>query len=304
MSTTPITAVRAAPRPRTQPKTQITLQRERHQPDYAILVAIVALAAIGILMVYSSSAMKAYVQQDDTFAIVGPQILWAALGLVAMVVMMRVDYRWLRLVSVPRFIVGVVLLLLVFVPPINVVVGGSARWLVIGPLPAVHPAEFTKLALIVYLAHWFAKRGSTVRGFRTGTVPFLVITVPIIVLVFNEPDLGHVVRHRVHRVHHVLRRGREPASSSAGARRPPVPAVALRSLPARPDQDLPRPVGGPARRRLPHDPGPARAGARWHLRERASARASSPAACTCRTPGTTSSTRSSARSSGSSAPGS
>ncbi|HEY3333724.1 MAG TPA: putative peptidoglycan glycosyltransferase FtsW, partial [Candidatus Limnocylindrales bacterium] len=167
-----------------------TLQRERHEPEYGILVSIVALAAIGILMVYSSSAIKAFLQRDDTFAIVGPQILWAALGMVAMVVMMRVDYRWLRVVSIPLFIAGVVGLILVFIPAINIEVGGSARWLKIGPLPAVHPAEFMKLALVVYLAHWFAKRGNAVRGFLGGTVPFLVITLPVVVLVLLEPDLG------------------------------------------------------------------------------------------------------------------
>ena len=80
--------------------------------------------------------------------------------------------------------------MLVFIPAINIEVGGSARWLKIGPLPAVHPAEFMKLALVVYLAHWFAKRGSAVSGFLTGTVPFLVITLPVVVLVLLEPDLG------------------------------------------------------------------------------------------------------------------
>ncbi len=193
MSTTPVTAVRPTPRnavPRTAPRTQITLQRERHEPEYGILVAIVALAAIGILMVYSSSAMKAFLQRDDTFAIVGPQIQWAALGMVAMVAMMRIDYRWLRVASVPLFIIGIVSLLLVFVEPINIVVGGSARWLKVGPLPAVHPAEFMKLALVVYLAHWFAKRGSGVRSLWAGTLPFLVITGPVVLLVLLEPDLG------------------------------------------------------------------------------------------------------------------
>lgn len=167
-----------------------TLQRERHEPEYGILVAAVALAAIGILMVYSSSAMKGYLKDDDTFAIVGPQIQWAALGLLAMAATMRLDYRWLRVASVPLFLVGLGGLVLVFVPEINVVVGGSARWLKIGPLPAVHPAEFMKLALVVYLAHWFAKRGSGVRGFWSGTIPFLVITAPVVVLVLLEPDLG------------------------------------------------------------------------------------------------------------------
>ena len=70
------------------------------------------------------------------------------------------------------------------------VVGGSARWLRIGPLPAVHPAEFAKLALVIYLAHWFAKRGSAVHGFRSGTLPFLVIIGPVVMLVLREPDLG------------------------------------------------------------------------------------------------------------------
>jgi len=169
------------------------LHRERHQPDYSILLAVVALAAIGILMVYSSSAMSAYIQKDDTFAIVGPQIFWGALGIVAMLLVMRIDYRWLRLVSVPGYLAAVVLLILVFVPSLGRVVGGSARWLVLGPLPAVHPAEIAKLALIVYLAHWMANKGKAIGGFRSGTVPFFIIALPVIGLVFKEPDLGTTI---------------------------------------------------------------------------------------------------------------
>jgi len=188
---------RAGARPKGPAKAaaKTTLKRDRHQPDYAILVAIVALAATGILMVYSSSAMKAYQAQDDTFGIVGPQIQWALLGLGAMVLMMRVDYRYLRLASIPAYAVALVLLVLVLVLPEDgyfrsKVVGGSARWIQLGPLPAIHPAEFAKLALIVYLAHWTSKRGTAIRGLWTGTLPFLVIVTPIVALVFREPDLG------------------------------------------------------------------------------------------------------------------
>jgi cell division protein FtsW len=188
---------RPAARPKSPAKAlaKSTLQRERHQPEYAILVAVVALAAAGILMVYSSSAMTAYQVQDDTFGIVGPQIQWALLGLGAMVLMMRVDYRYLRLASIPAYGVALVLLVLVLVLPEegffrSRVVGGSARWLQLGSLPYVHPAEFAKLALIVYLAHWMAKRGASIRSFWRGTVPFLLIAAPIIVLIFREPDLG------------------------------------------------------------------------------------------------------------------
>ena len=172
-------ARRSANRTPAKSPTQV-LQRERHDPDYVILMLVVALTAVGILMVYSASAMRGYLSAEaDMFATVGPQIQWAVLGLVAMVGMMRVDYRYLRLASVPFLLVSMVLL-----------VGGSARWLRLPGLPAIHPAEIAKLAIVIYLAHWFAKRGTKVRGFWGGTVPFLVIIAPIIALVFKEPDLG------------------------------------------------------------------------------------------------------------------
>jgi cell division protein FtsW len=184
---------RSAAKPTAKPKT--TLKREQHQADYSILVSVIALSAIGILMVYSSSAMKAYLQNDDTLAIVGPQIQWAGLGIVAMLLAMRVDYRYLRLVSIPMFGLALCVLALVLVLPASglvhsVVVGGSARWLQIGPLPAIHPAEFAKLAMIVYLAHWMAKRGTRISSFLGGTIPFLIIVAPVVALVFKEPDLG------------------------------------------------------------------------------------------------------------------
>ena len=118
------------------------LRGEEHQPDVAILLSVVGLVAFGILMVYSSSAMSAYINSEgDTYATVGPQVVWALLGLVAMVVMMRVDYRWLRKVSVPAMLVAIVLLVLVLVPGLSKTVGGSARWLQLGPLPARPPGR-------------------------------------------------------------------------------------------------------------------------------------------------------------------
>ena len=146
--TAPTTALRGRTRIAvgSQPK---ILRRETHQPDYVILVAVIALSAIGILMVFSSSAMKEFAQSGDVFGTVAPQVAWGVAGLLAMLAMMRVDYRRLRLVSIPMYLIAVVLLLLVFEPSLGQVVGGSARWLKIGPLPAVHPAEFAKLALVV-----------------------------------------------------------------------------------------------------------------------------------------------------------
>ena len=164
-------------------------KRERHEPDYVILVCVIALAAIGILMVYSASAIPAYAQSNNTFQLVAPQILAGLAGLLVMVALMRVDYRHLRRFSVPFAGIALVLLVLVLLPGMGVTVNQSARWLRT-PVVQVHPAEVAKLALIVYLSHWLAARGTQVRSFWRGTVPFGLIVVPFVVLVAREPDIG------------------------------------------------------------------------------------------------------------------
>jgi len=170
-------------------------QRERHEPDYLLLLSVVALASIGILMVYSSSGISSLLGSTrDPFAVAGPQALWAVLGAIVMIVFMRIDYRYLRLVSVPAYLCALVLLVLVLLPPMGplkpIEVAGSARWLEIGPLPRMHPAEFAKLALVVYLAHWLTRKGARAGSFVDGLVPFLLIAGPILALVVLEPDLG------------------------------------------------------------------------------------------------------------------
>ena len=160
-----------------------------------ILVAVVALAAIGILMVYSSSAIEAYLSRTTTRSrSSGRRSSGRCSGIVAMVVMMRVDYRWLRLVVRPDASSSAIVAASCSssCPSFNIVVGGSARWLKIGPLPAIHPAEIAKLALVIYLAHWFAKRGharSTASGAARSRS--CIIVAPVVALVFKEPDLGH-----------------------------------------------------------------------------------------------------------------
>ena len=171
-------------------------QRERHEPDYLLLVAAVALAGMGILMVYSSHGVSSSSDGElDLFGGVATQLGWAIVGAVVLIGAMRLDYRYWRLFSVLGFAVAVGLLALVLVPvdmPFiePVTVGVASRWLAIGGLPPFQPAEVAKLALVVYLAHWMATRGREVGSFRRGLLPFLVISGLVIGLVALEPDLG------------------------------------------------------------------------------------------------------------------
>jgi cell division protein FtsW len=164
--------------------------RERHAPDAVVLAMVVALTSLGILMVYSSSAMKGYADGDGTLATVGPQFVWAAVGMGCMLIAMRSDYRWLRLLSLPALLCAGILLVLVLFSPWRYAVGGSTQWLKVPGLPAIQPGEFAKLALVVYLAHWMARRGTAIGSIRGGLIPFVVIVAPILVLIFKSPDIG------------------------------------------------------------------------------------------------------------------
>jgi len=168
-------------------------QRERHEPDWVLLLAVVALAALGILMVYSSTGALGLLDQNQ-FETVGPQALWGVLGVIAMLAVMRIDYRYLRLISVGLLVVALGLLIVVAVGGIGplraINTNNSLRWLQIGPLPAMHPGELAKLAIVVYLAHWLAKRGSKTTSFTEGLLPFLLILGAVVALVYFEPDLG------------------------------------------------------------------------------------------------------------------
>jgi len=172
--------------------------RERHEADPWIIIATVALSAVGVLMIYSAGAASVSTGTSSITNAITPELIWVVMGIATMLVLSRMDYRWLRLISVPFFLGAVALLVIILGPAIGPIapkeVGGSARWLVLGsiehPLFSFHPAEIAKLALVIYLAHWLTRRGSTVGGLFTGTLPFLCIAGCVIVLVALEPDLG------------------------------------------------------------------------------------------------------------------
>jgi cell division protein FtsW len=172
--------------------------RERHEADPGIIIATVALAATGVLMIYSAGAASLSSDPASMSRAIVPELIWVTMGMVVMLILSRLDYRWLRVVSVPLFLTAVVLLIVVLGPAIGPIapkeVGGSARWLNIGsaerPIFSFHPAEIAKLALVIYLAHWLTRRGNSVGGLFTGTLPFLCIAGCVIALVALEPDLG------------------------------------------------------------------------------------------------------------------
>ena len=166
------------------------VRRERHEAAYPLLVAVIALVAIGVVMVYSASSMRSYISTSDPGSQGFQQGIWAVLGLVLMVVASRTDFRVLRYAAIPVFVLTMGLLVIVLIPGIGTTAFGSRRWLYLPGLGGFQPAELAKLAVCLYLAHWLDRRGTEARGLLNGLVPFAILVAPGFLLIALEPDLG------------------------------------------------------------------------------------------------------------------
>ena len=160
------------------------------QPDYLLLGLVVGLVAVGLLIVYSSSFALGLLAFNDANYFVIRQAIWAVIGLALLLSVMRLDYRWLRSISPLLMLIAIVSLVAVLVPGLGVERGGAQRWIAIGPLPAVQPSEFAKLALIIYVAAWLSGKDTVVRSFALGFAPFVFMVGIVAGLILLEPDTG------------------------------------------------------------------------------------------------------------------
>jgi len=163
--------------------------RKFHRPDLVLLGAIMALLGIGFVMVYSSSAVRGYIQYDDPYHYLKMEILWVTMGLVAMFISMVVDLRWVRKFAKPALIVAIVLLIAVKIPGIGRRVNGADRWIGLGPL-SIQPSEVIKLSMVLMMSHLLALNPHKIESFRKGVLPILGLMGVIAGLIMLQPDLG------------------------------------------------------------------------------------------------------------------
>ena len=169
---------------------RVGVRRERHEVAFPLLVAVIGLVAIGVVMVYSASSVRSYISTLDPSSQGLQQGIWAVLGLVLMVAASRTDFRLLRHLAIPVFVLTLGLLAIVLVPGIGTSAFGSRRWLYLPGIGGFQPAELAKLAICLYLAHWLDRRGTDARGLWNGLVPFVLLVAPGFLLIALEPDLG------------------------------------------------------------------------------------------------------------------
>ena len=158
--------------------------------EYHLLVVVtLGLVAFGLVMVYSASSARAALANDDPAYYLKRQAVYAFLGIVALVVFSRTDYRRLRYLVPPLLLASFALLVAVLV--VGIAVNGARRWLTLGPA-TLQPSELAKLALILWLAAYLS-RSPAPQSLGELIRPIGVVFGAAIALILVEPDLGTAI---------------------------------------------------------------------------------------------------------------
>lgn len=157
--------------------------------DFILLIIVVALLLVGLMMVWSVTfAPRVGLGAEDPQWEFEKQAAFAVLGLVALFVLMHIDYHiWGRLAS-PLMAATIVALLLLLVAGTET--NNARRWVVEG---SIQPSEIAKFTMIVYMAKWLSSKGEKLRWITYGLLPFGIFVGVVNGLIILQPNLSTAI---------------------------------------------------------------------------------------------------------------
>lgn len=155
-------------------------------PAVVIVVCVLALAILGVSVLFSASLP---VDSNDPYQIIEKQALWMGITFVAGLLALKIDLEWFRKFIWVGYAVCVIGLVLVLIPGIGSTINGSRSWFRFGPF-GLQIAEFAKIGLVFFLAHYFSLIRKESNTFWKGFVfPSLAIAL-VVGLIMIQTDLG------------------------------------------------------------------------------------------------------------------
>ncbi len=125
--------------------------------DKGILFVLMIIIILGIVMVYSSSYIRAYYDNKSMQHFFLSNAKYGVLGFFAMMVVSLIPYKWYRTFLFSRFSIGLTLLLFVLLIPLGITINGSTRWIQVGTATFM-PSELAKITCILYMARMIASK--------------------------------------------------------------------------------------------------------------------------------------------------
>ena len=159
--------------------------------DLPFLALSILLTALGLVMIFSASYARALYETGDSAYFFKRQLMFAIIGIAAMLVISRMRPELLRKLAFPVLGVSILFLVLVFVPGIGQSENGATRWVRLGF--SFQPSEIAKLGVILSYAAMISAFQEKMETFRWGIMPFGAILLVIIVLLRLEPHNSAIV---------------------------------------------------------------------------------------------------------------
>jgi cell division protein FtsW len=159
--------------------------------DPWLLVSVFVLMGLGLVMVLSSSAIRADRVFDREYYFFGRQCVYALLGTGVMYLAWRVPIALIYRLVYLWLLLALVLLLLTLTPA-GTGTGGASRWLDLG-VATLQPLEPAKVALVLYLAYFFSQKQDKIKTFSVGFLPPILVTLVFAGVLILQPDFGGAV---------------------------------------------------------------------------------------------------------------
>ena len=156
--------------------------------DFTLLVVILLLLTIGLIMVLSASSPSALSESGDSYKYFSKQLLFAILGIIAMLVISKIDYRFYQRFYKHAWIIALILLALVLVMGRNV--NGSKRWIYLTDVLSFQPSELVKILMIIFYAGILTKNRNELAQYNKGFLKHLCLLAPIIGLLMLQPHFS------------------------------------------------------------------------------------------------------------------
>lgn len=153
--------------------------------DFILFITVLLLLALGITMVLSASSPSALATTGSSYTYVLKQLLSAAIGIVAMLILSKIDYKVYSKFYKIAYVASIGVLLLVLVPGLGRTVNGARRWINLPIVSSFQPSELTKIGLIVFFAAFLTKHKDELRNVWKGFFKPLLILAPVILVLLG-----------------------------------------------------------------------------------------------------------------------
>ena len=171
---------------------QLTIDSKGKQLDFTLLFVVLVLLFIGLIALSSASSYYALTEFNDSSYYIVRQIAFAVVGIIGMLVISKIDYKKYLKFGYLIYGVGILLMLMVFVPGIGGTVNGANRWLNLGFM-RFQPSEIMKLCLIIGLATYIEKNQAKMKTLKGYLVPAAMLGLVCLIMYFQDHMSGMIV---------------------------------------------------------------------------------------------------------------